>query len=304
MFEINKIYTHEQIFKPMRGINVHKSEQKYIILISSPKSVYLDDDANHGDEGFSYIGEGQSGDQTFTRGNKALLEYSSAYAPIYYFKKLKPNKYLFFGDVICKDWSYKDQQIGADGNLRKVIEFTMSLKQKFSSVEWILNINKIFKNDTEESKRILFATLSDKSIGETERKQIISARVGQGKFRQSVAERCNNKCVFSNLDWSSDLMVAGHIKPWSKCNNNVERISGWNGLYLSPLWDELFDKGYCTVYRNGKIIFSNLIIELLHKQLAFIPKKVSDKYVNNNETLRMLDWHNKNIFEKKNKMLQ
>ena len=41
------------------------------------------------------------------------------------------------------------------------------------------------------------------------------------------------------------FLVASHIKPWRNCDNS-ERLSGANGLLLSPHVDKLFDRHWIS----------------------------------------------------------
>lgn len=89
---------------------------------------------------------------------------------------------------------------------------------------------------------------------EIERK--IKVRVTQGKFRDSLLKR-DKKCVICGLDIES-LLVASHIKPWSKADE-FEKQDENNGLLLCVNHDALFDRGYISFDDNGEIIISDKI---------------------------------------------
>ena len=55
---------------------------------------------------------------------------------------------------------------------------------------------------------------------------------------------------------NSKHLIASHIKPWSK-SNDIEKLSGFNGLLLSPHIDHLFDKGFISFEGNGNLILSS-----------------------------------------------
>ncbi|WP_429170102.1 HNH endonuclease [Aeromonas rivipollensis] len=55
--------------------------------------------------------------------------------------------------------------------------------------------------------------------------------------------------------------VNSHIKPWSKCDNNAERLDGNNGLLLSPHIDKLFDRGWITFTDSGDLLCAEPSIE-------------------------------------------
>lgn len=65
----------------------------------------------------------------------------------------------------------------------------------------------------------------------TERDALTKARLGQGLFRHRVAE-LEPACRVTGLA-RQQFLVASHIKPWRDCDNS-ERLSGANGLLLSP----------------------------------------------------------------------
>lgn len=84
----------------------------------------------------------------------------------------------------------------------------------------------------------------------------IKVRVTQGKFRDSLLKR-DRKCVICGLDIES-LLVASHIKPWSKAND-YEKQDENNGLLLCANHDALFDKGYISFDEDGSIVISSKI---------------------------------------------
>jgi len=90
-------------------------------------------------------------------------------------------------------------------------------------------------------------------INKTEKSALISARVGQGKYRSDLIdywERCA-LTGFSNVRF----LIASHIKPWRKAENQ-ERLDPFNGLLLMPNLDKVFDLGFITFTEKGKIIVS------------------------------------------------
>jgi predicted restriction endonuclease len=90
-------------------------------------------------------------------------------------------------------------------------------------------------------------------IGATQKIQLVMARRGQGIFRANVG-RIEQHC---RVTMTSDRihLVASHIKPWSK-SNDEEKLSGYNGLLLSPHIDHLFDRGYLSFEDSGELLVS------------------------------------------------
>ena len=93
----------------------------------------------------------------------------------------------------------------------------------------------------------------DASIPPTERKALITARRGQGLFKERVMqiEKC---CRSSRVDNPVHLR-ASHYKPW-RDSNNQERLDGENGMLLTPSMDHLFDRGFISFEDDGGLIIS------------------------------------------------
>lgn len=107
------------------------------------------------------------------------------------------------------------------------------------------------------------AEINDQDIPETEKKQLVSARKGQGLFRKRVIE-IDKICNVTNVEFTN-LLIASHIKPW-KGSTNIERLDGNNGLLLSPHIDKLFDKFMISFSNDGYIIiYDDIVYEVLEK---------------------------------------
>lgn len=90
-------------------------------------------------------------------------------------------------------------------------------------------------------------------IGETQKRQLVLARRGQGIFKANV--RLNeNGCRVTGVQ-EPRLLIASHIKPWAKCSDR-EKLDGCNGLLLSPHIDRMFDRGFITFANDGTLIRS------------------------------------------------
>jgi hypothetical protein len=96
----------------------------------------------------------------------------------------------------------------------------------------------------------------DKTLGETTRKQLVEARIGQGLFRKNVIGVWGRgeQCVVTGVS-VRDVLVASHIKPW-KVATTEERLAGWNGLLLAAHLDRLFDRYLISFDGSGKIVIS------------------------------------------------
>jgi putative restriction endonuclease len=93
-------------------------------------------------------------------------------------------------------------------------------------------------------------------IGPTEIRALTLARRGQGYFRKQVA-RVEPGCRLTGITDNRHLR-ASHIKPWSQ-SDDIERLDGANGLLLSPHVDHLFDQGYLSFHKSGRILKSDTL---------------------------------------------
>lgn len=184
------------------------------------------------------------------------------------------------GGVIERDW-LKDLK-----DIRSKVSYE-------SPKEWndfILNgLNNVTVNQGYEEIEVREESY-ERYNNEVERK--IKVRVTQGKFRDSLLKR-DKKCVICGLDIES-LLVASHIKPWSKAND-YEKQDENNGLLLCANHDALFDKGYISFDDNGKIYISKLIDKDSYKILN-INDDISIK-INENQK-EYMKYHKKNILVK------
>ncbi len=91
--------------------------------------------------------------------------------------------------------------------------------------------------------------------GETKSREV-KTRVNQNFFRQVVIANYSSKCAITGID-IPDLLVASHIIPWSK--NENERLNPENGICLSALYDKAFDKGYIGITEKYDIMISSAL---------------------------------------------
>jgi hypothetical protein len=93
----------------------------------------------------------------------------------------------------------------------------------------------------------------DAALTATEREELVLARRGQGKFRARV-QRVERHCRITHVDRPEHLR-ASHCKPWRDASNE-ERLSGDNGLLLTPSIDHLFDRGFISFRDDGRLLVS------------------------------------------------
>jgi len=81
----------------------------------------------------------------------------------------------------------------------------------------------------------------------------VQSRINQNVFRQIVLANYSGRCAITGID-IPDLLVAGHIVPWSE--NKRERLNPANGICLSGLYDQAFDKSLIGLNPNYEILLS------------------------------------------------
>jgi len=93
-------------------------------------------------------------------------------------------------------------------------------------------------------------------LSQTEKIAEIKTRIGQSFFRKSLLKE-TNICPFTGVS-NPKLLVASHIKPWSK-SDNIERLDIKNGFMFTPTYDLLFDKGYISFKDDKSLIISEAL---------------------------------------------
>jgi len=94
---------------------------------------------------------------------------------------------------------------------------------------------------------------------------LVKYRKNQSFFRDSVLSAYNGACCITGIN-DSRLLVASHIRPWSKCENGEDRTKTENGLCLSALYDKAFDKGLFTIDDQFKIKLSSSLKDSLTRE--------------------------------------
>ena len=93
-------------------------------------------------------------------------------------------------------------------------------------------------------------------IQKTEKISEIKVRIGQRFFKKLLLKELK-KCPFTNIEFEY-LLIASHIKPWSK-SNDIEKLDTYNGFIFTPTYDKLFDNGFITFKNNKTLVISNLL---------------------------------------------
>ena len=167
---------------------------------------------------------------------------------IYLFEETTDTYIKLIGEFYFID--YKESQ-GLDFNNqnRLIYQFILGLKQQ---------------------KEVLLTSLKEPAAVEarykqpntTERKGLVTSRVGQGSYRRELLNKFQNKCAVTGAELK-EILIASHIVPW-KDSSDEERRDVNNGILLSPTYDALFDKHLISFDDSGSIIISSKIKNLLN----------------------------------------
>jgi putative restriction endonuclease len=130
-------------------------------------------------------------------------------------------------------------------------------------------------------------------LGPREKRQLISARIGQGIFRENV-ERIEKACRVTGVLDRRHLR-ASHIKPW-KVSDDREKIDGFNGLLLSPHIEHLFDRGHIAFANDGRILISEHLNPTVLRAWGLDKIRPPQRF--RPEQWVYLEFHRQHIFEK------
>ena len=153
------------------------------------------------------------------------------------------------------------------------------------------DINFLFADKKEQWENLVQEQIQKSDLSSTQKIQVIEARKGQGRFRESVFQ-LEKKCRVTHVN-NKEFLVASHIKPWRRCETVEERLSGENGLMLTPTIDLFFDRGFITFDLNGTLVFSDHLDEDTKNKL-FLKRMDTGKYTEGQKYF--LEFHQKEIF--------
>lgn len=206
----------------------------------------------------------------------------------------------------------------------KLVNFvSLDPKQKFLGRKGATNIGKldkeIFREFTEnfdnlfyESEELLEIKLKDEKPVKNIEELIDENKKGEYKIRETkvrqnqdyvrtiVMSNYANNCAITGISLP-ELLIASHIKPWSKDENN--RLNPANGICLSATLDKAFDKGLITINNEFRILFSTKLKK--HSKEVFYDEEIK-RFENRQIILpikflpseKFLIYHNDVIFQR------
>ena len=130
-------------------------------------------------------------------------------------------------------------------------------------------------------------------IGLSERRQLLSARVGQGVFRDRV-ERTESGCRVTGI-LDRRYLRATHLKPWKDADDR-EKLDGFNGLLLAPHIQQLFDRGQISFADDGTLLISRHLNPYVRKAWGLEQPLAPRAFMP--EQRVYLDYHRQQVFEK------
>lgn len=78
-------------------------------------------------------------------------------------------------------------------------------------------------------------------------------------FKKAVLATYDNRCFISGCALPQ-MLVASHIKPYSQCRSEADRVSPDNGICLNTFYDKAFDRGLITITPSMKLYVSPVIL--------------------------------------------
>jgi predicted restriction endonuclease len=123
----------------------------------------------------------------------------------------------------------------------KELGFQIVLKPNLEESDEAADIRNIFQSESDE----------------TTRRRLVSARLGQGAFREALLEIWESKCAITECR-IKNVLRASHIKPW-RASNNFERLDPRNGILLAASLDALFDSCLVSFSDCGEMLVASSI---------------------------------------------
>ena len=263
------------------GISTPKDRPVVIIFTGEAGKAHGYTDHWENEEEFHYFGEGQSGDMTYTGGNRAILRHDVEGKKLLLFKAMGHGQpYRYEGEFRFTATYQKPGVPDSQGNLRTAIVFQLK------------PVNDLYTVKAE----IAAPTLGELSIGSTAVLQLVEVRKKQSLFKKRLMG-IEKECRLTRV---RDLrfLRASHIKPWALCATGDERVDGNNGLLLTPDADLLFDNGWITFQDGGRVEISGSLPRDVTNRLGFKFNNRSSGTFSEKQR-SYLEFHRNKVFEKK-----
>lgn len=222
---------------------------------------------------YHYTASGQSGDQDIEskRHNGLVLHHSENNAQINLFIGSTSSYYEYVANLILVDYAYFETH-DKDSKNRLAVRFTFE-RQGAAPSQTLSRPPKPYKKPDV-----------------TSRTGLVTTRVGQGYYRQSILQKFNSVCAVLGVG-PMEILIASHIVPWRESNDD-ERLDVNNGILLSPHFDALFDRHLISFGEDGKILLGSHVSEEVRKQYGL----TGEERINLTEGMRpYLERHRKEL---------
>lgn len=143
--------------------------------------------------------------------------------------------------------------------------------------------------ETRQEEKIKELSISDK-----QKEKMLSARIGQGAYREKLLEECPF-CPFTLVN-DERLLIASHIKPWTK-SDEKEKVDPKNGFMFTPTYDKLFDRGFISFENNKTLKVSPWLSPMNQKRLGIHDGKLIEKLNLDDKRKKYLQYHREYIFK-------
>lgn len=210
--------------------------------------------------------------------------------------KLQDSGYKLFG-VLCHHSGAQDRNTGLIESFdhEQLLELG-ALRETpngkvFARIVDRVPVSSLALSREELLHRDLNAIASSDPMSETTREALIQARLGQGEFRNKLLKRYKQVCAATGFG-VVELLRASHIKPWAQ-STDTERLDHENGILLTPSLDALFDRGFITFRKNGKVRVSAKLKDSVTDELGPI---ASLKVTPTTKQAEYLKFHAANIY--------
>lgn len=276
-FQKGQIYKRSDIhdkYRGSRGHGISHPANGPVIFAFSKKSTgskvgYVNE--WEGEE-YHYTGEGLVGDQSFTSGNAKLRDHVQDGRLVYIFEEAKQRSYYqFIGSFELLDYYYSTA-IDENKNNRKIIRFRFVETANYFDFDQPLVSRANVQKQTRKGLH--------NPPNTTERRGLVTSRVGQGQYRKDLLQKFDCKCAVTGCA-EVEILIASHIVPW-RDSTDEERLDPDNGILLSPIYDALFDKYLISFSSDGRMVVSKKITQSI-ECLGIDPKltiEVSEGMVN------------------------
>ncbi|WP_194091079.1 HNH endonuclease [Vibrio hibernica] len=194
-------------------------------------------------------------------------------------------------DVPLTDINSYRQFVGYEEKARKLEEFQIRDSKGKGMYSAALSHYHTFLADLSQIdvNADIKQVMTDKTLSETEKTILVNTRVGQGHFRTKLIQMWGGCAVTGYRN--TQLLLASHIKPWRK-SNNEERLDRFNGLLLLANLDKAFDLGFISFDDNGKVLISSC---LETPNVIGLREDMSFKIMNDHK--RYLGFHREELFK-------